>query len=233
MSSHHLNNSFIKRFQDKPVHLGITEKRYNDLLIHQFTGDNKDILPLLSPLAGKLNDNEIVQRLMSKLIRKDIPATKCMLCFIQYLQHKLKNYDPEEPYTSRFCAMLQVEFTTFHSLIEAFQEKILIALLRILEIVNSKKATATGTIYGEDVCNVSGEIECYLDLVGKYHDYFNMLWQKELQRAAITVLSDIGENLSYLTDKIEKVLAESGNTKYLLKKWKTKLINRELQQTYN
>ncbi len=129
--------------------------------------------------------------------------------------------------------MLQVEFTTFHSLIEAFQEKILIALLRILEIVNSKKATATGTIYGEDVCNVSGEIECYLDLVGKYHDYFNMLWQKELQRAAITVLSDIGENLSYLTDKIEKVLAESGNTKYLLKKWKTKLINRELQQTYN
>ncbi len=90
MSSHHLNNSFIKRFQDKPVHLGITEKRYNDLLIHQFTGDNKDILPLLSPLAGKLNDNEIVQRLMSKLIRKDIPATKCMLCFIQYLQHKLK-----------------------------------------------------------------------------------------------------------------------------------------------
>src|SRR4051812_11410903 len=104
MSSYPFNSSFTKQFrQEQPVTFCAEEKQYEQIVISTYNRmSDADMNVVGSALNEHLFDNGIIDRLLTKLTKKDSQDAQRLLAFIQELHQECRSHANAEPITAQY-----------------------------------------------------------------------------------------------------------------------------------
>lgn len=237
MSKLHLHKSFLRQFHEDPVVSPTPEKfRYQHLNYRSFNGKHREVRLLYRSLSGRLNDEQIVQRLMEKLTKEVVPHAKKMSGCARQLFQIFTVYSDLQPYSACYYSTLLSELKIFTALTEHFKSRMQNHLIGFLENISSEttlKEESTAC-YTEDIRSLRHLTKVSLNQIEDIYDRIDLIVGKESQNEkAVTVASRIGEFLRHLLSLTENLIFSTRDTLNLLGKWEKRMLKREMQEIYN
>ena len=241
MSSYPFNNSFTKQFrQEQSVSFCAEEKPFQQIVISKYSTINEaEINALGQCLTQQLNDNAIVQRLLTKLTHKDTPDVVRLTTYVQEVHEELHTNASAEPFTAQYYKHLIELLTSFLELVNEYDingQELLFGNLNAC-YSNEDSFAVNHSVDSEEVATMHRIIEDFLYQIGEYYQYFHMLLQKETEQAndksRIQVMSHVAYYLDTLITCTEKMIINLEGTLDMLLEWETALQNRESQELFN
>ena len=237
MSNLQLNRTFLRQFHDNGIMLQTQKKfQYQSLSYRPFSGKRRDVRLIYHPLASRVNDEHIVQRLMNKLTKEVVPHSKYLSAYVRQLIQVFSGYSDREPATASYYAHLVSELSSFSASTAIFQTRAQNHLISFLENIASVQTLGgeSHACYSEDILSLRQLTEHALDQLQEMCDRLYLIVIKESQKGkAVMVFSRIGEWLRHLMAIAENLILSTQEILRLLKNWEVRMSKREMQEIYN
>lgn len=237
MPAQPFNTSFTKKFHYEQIFYPRAEEyRYEDLLIWRFAGKKRDMKEAAYLLAAHMSDTALISRLLIKIEQESVPECNRLSWFIQGLISTFSSFADSDLTASKYYKTLLSTLDNYCDLINAFNSNTLQILLTKLYVLAHREDMENddSPLYSEDVARIQDVFENYLNKIGEYYEYFQMLIHNESEEySRITVTSKTAYYLTKLVSFTEEIMASIDAKCKLTQAWSNKMANREEQELYN
>jgi hypothetical protein len=210
--------------------------KYQSLCYRPFCGNRRDVRLIYHPLASRVNDEHIVQRLMNKLTKEVVPHSKYLSTYVRQLIQVFSGYSDHEPATASYYTHLLSELRSFLTSTAFFQTRVQNHLISFLENIASVQTLGGEghACYTEDILSLRQLTEHALDQLNEMYDRLYLIVIKESQKGqALMVVSRIGEWLRHLMAIAKNIIFSTQDILRFLKNWEVRMSRREMQEIYN
>ena len=237
MQANNLNINFLNQFHQECIgYPGKKVQQFKTLLFRQFAGRKHEISRLAPSVEQKLEDSEVICRLMTQLENENIPDYCRLSNIARKIKRQVSSYVTNEHFTTKYFKMILRISEPFIRLIDDFHEKAQQGLLNRLKALHKaeKNLTKNTSVRSDQADDLILIMEQFLDHLYDYYNDFNSCIDKDsdgLKGTAVTTYLE--QYMINLVSLIEKLMYDTKSTQTLLQSWKTRLAKRELQAIYN
>jgi hypothetical protein len=237
MQANNFNIHFLNQFHQECIgYPGKKVQQFKTLLFRQFGGRKHEISRLVPSVEQKLEDSEVICRLMTQLENENIPDYFKLSNFARRFKRDLSSYVMNEHFTTKYYKMALGILEPFIRLIDDFNEKTQQLLFNRLKALpkaekHLAKNTSISSEEADDLIVIMGQ---FLDYLYDYYNDFNSSIDRDSDGLkGIAFPTNMEQHMTNLVSLIEKLMYDTKSTQTLLQGWKTQLANRELQAIYN